>query len=96
MNCKPGDLAVVLRGGCGLAAANKDRIVEVLRPYPFIIDGEHSWIVSGGGLVDPEGLPCRLLGIKDSDLRPIRDPGEDAQDESLSWLPVPSREEVTQ
>ena len=25
----------------------------------------------------------------------VRDPGDDARDESLSWLPVPSREEVS-
>jgi hypothetical protein len=34
--------------------------------------------------------------VADDCLRPIRDPGDDAQDETLSWLPVPSREEVTQ
>lgn len=28
----------------------------------------------------------------DSYIRPLRDPGEDAQDETLSWLPVPSTE----
>lgn len=33
--------------------------------------------------------------IGDDYLRPIRDPGDDARDESLSWLPVPSREEVS-
>ena len=32
---------------------------------------------------------------KDSQLRPIRDPGDDARDETLEWLPVPSRDEVT-
>lgn len=27
----------------------------------------------------------------DSALRPIRDPGEDAKDETLEWLPVPAK-----
>lgn len=30
----------------------------------------------------------------DANLRPIRDPGDDAQDETLSWLKVPSGNEV--
>ncbi len=32
------------------------------------------------------------IEIPDSWLRPIRDPGDDAQDETLQWLPVPSTE----
>jgi hypothetical protein len=30
--------------------------------------------------------------IDDASLRPIRDPGDDATDETLLWQPVPSRE----
>jgi hypothetical protein len=33
-----------------------------------------------------------IVYAMDSILRPIRDPGDDAQDETLSWLPVPSTE----
>lgn len=36
----------------------------------------------------------RGRSVYDGALRPIRDPGEDAQDETLSWLPVPSCDEV--
>lgn len=33
--------------------------------------------------------------VYDGALRPIRDPGDDAQDETLQWLQVPATEEVT-
>ena len=36
----------------------------------------------------------RGRAVYDGVLRPIRDPGEDAQDETLSWVPVPSCDEV--
>ena len=39
-------------------------------------------------------LPGDEGWIADEYLRPIRDPGEDTQDETLSWLPVPSCDEV--
>ena len=107
MNCKPGDLAVVVSLGGSFAHLN-DRIVEVLERAPngpFVKlpngacsrGGERCWIVY---------LPVKVampLGgetheqthyavCRDENLRPFRDPGEDAQDESLQWLPVPSTE----
>lgn len=36
-------------------------------------------------------LPTKWVACRDSMLRPIRDPGDDAQDETLEWLPVPSK-----
>jgi hypothetical protein len=38
---------------------------------------------------------ARFAQCQDKWLKPIRDPGEDARDETLEWLPVPSREEVS-
>lgn len=38
--------------------------------------------------------PGQMCDVPDSHLRPLRDPGEDAQDETLSWLPVPLPELV--
>jgi hypothetical protein len=40
-------------------------------------------------LRDPNGA---LVEAADSSLRPIRDPGEDAQDETLLWKQVPQPE----
>jgi hypothetical protein len=103
MNCKPGDLAIVVD-----ALHNKNAIgtlVEVLRPA---IDGEriggggrivrgdsgHGWVVCrpGGGPIDAwssAGFAFKATEALclDRHLRPIRDPGDDATDESRAWLP---------
>lgn len=89
MNCKPGDLAVVVRSDAG----NEGKIVRCLR----IVDG---WLegLDGSGLGEPVWEVDRVLRacdgsednlINDSYLRPIRDPGDDAVDETLQRLPAP-------
>lgn len=87
MNVKPGDLAVIIKGGWAAAAANEGRIVEVVRAFPFIVEGAFSWYVKGR-LVMPGGAEVGELGVKDCDLRPIRNPGDDAVDEMLRPLPA--------
>lgn len=87
MNCKPGDLAVVVRSYRGY----EGRIVRCVRLVGII-----DWVKVGSQptwLVDPP-FPVSDAPhlIADCQLRPINNPGADAQDESLSWLPVPSRE----
>lgn len=87
MNCKQGDLAVVVKSYRGF----EGRIVRCVR-----LVGNREWVnlgVQPTWYVDPP-FPVKDYPhhIADSQLRPIRDPGDDAQDESLSWLPVPSRE----
>jgi hypothetical protein len=34
------------------------------------------------------------LVLRDDYMRPLRDPGDEAKDETLLWLPVPSDEKV--
>ena len=92
MNCKPGDLAVIVRSG---QLSNIGKLVKVLRGY----EGRpNSWWVccdselQGFYSAWPAGAE---VGQYDHHLRPIRDPGDDARDETLEWLPVPSRDEVT-
>ena len=87
MNCKPGDLAVVVNGNsAGL-------LVDVVREHPIDLTRwicrVHAACRLKNGQIKQAG---ELATCKDSRLRPIRDPGEDAQDEALSWLPVPSTE----
>ena len=41
-----------------------------------------------------EGQTIRRTYLLDSWLRPLRAPGDDAQDETLSWKPVPQTDEV--
>ena len=91
MNCKPGDLAVVVRSMAG----NEGKIVRCLRLIPTVLrkptgDWQHVIWEVDQELRSWSGDSDRF--IADEQLRPIRDPGDDAQDETLSWLPVPSTE----
>lgn len=111
MNCKPGDLAVVVRARdpkllhrtvTGLEVAPLGigfRLPDGYWHDPVFNDGRHRWLCEfsnpvtapiGGG----KTRQTIFAPVPDECLRPIRDPGDDAQDETLSWLPVPSREGV--
>lgn len=90
MNCKPGDLAVVVRGkNCGV-------LVDVIEPHWFF-QGVWKVRVHADVLVDLGTVVRKgsVTGCADGSLRPIRDPGPEAQDETLSWLPVPCLDEVS-
>lgn len=81
MNCKPGDLAVVSRVTNSDIAPYLGRVVRCVR-----VDDVHleCWEIT------PELEAGR--SVYDGALTPLRDPGEDARDETLSWLEVPDRE----
>jgi hypothetical protein len=84
MNCKPGDLAIVVFS----VAGNEGKIVRCLR---MVGQGRHVTGDSGPAWeVAPELKSVtgshRNLTL-DAYLRPIRDPGDDAVDESKAWLP---------
>lgn len=90
MNCKPGDLAFYR----GIHHECWGRVVKVVKatkpnPRPGTLPVDGAWWE-----IDPplEIKGSRRFQCADSALNPIRDPGEDAQDETLSWLPVPSTE----
>jgi hypothetical protein len=97
MNCKPGDMAVVVVGEnrgvlcrC-LHLSGVSALASVLMGVqgPF-------WrveLLSRAVNSLDEPLPAGHLAlIEDRRLRPIRDPGDDATDETLNWLPVPHKE----
>ncbi|KAF1003323.1 MAG: hypothetical protein GAK28_04762 [Luteibacter sp.] len=106
MNCKPGDLARIIGPS---TSPNRDRIVRCIRLLArgeeMVLDGISFLAASHGEFWAVEG---RLVGenpmgrmvivnggpIGDQWLRPIRDPGDDAVDETLQRLPAPSRDEV--
>jgi hypothetical protein len=83
MNCNPGEIAIVVfsRGG-----GNEGKIVTCIQPL------QHTFLECGtvAAWVTEPMLENRL-GIEvptpDHQLRPIRDPGDDAVDESKEWLP---------
>ena len=85
MNCKPGDLAIVV-GGDPLVPPPLGAIVRVtVLNYIF----SDCW-ETDPPIFDPSGR--HFIVIQDAHLRPIRNPGDDAQDETLTWLPVPQKE----
>lgn len=114
MNCKPGDLAVVLRPTTTDYCSFTDHFVTVVARAVLdslgmatLPDGSRinhsglnfgaSWIVELATeitMVSLEGknVRSRFYTMWDHRLRPLRDPGNDATDETLLWLPVPSKE----
>jgi hypothetical protein len=98
MRCKVGDLAVITSGG--RYPENIDRLVEVISLWRGervcgVLYASGDWVVRGiGGDLRYLNGWARDSVARDCVLRPIRDPGDDARDETLEWLPVPSREEV--
>jgi hypothetical protein len=84
MNCKPNDLAVVVR-----STANKHligRVIRVIRLCPDDTDCP-CWEFEPT-LFDLRGR--RIWSAEDHCLRPLRDsPG---RDETLDWCPVPTKE----
>ncbi|RZI60671.1 MAG: hypothetical protein EOP14_00105 [Pseudomonas sp.] len=98
MNCKPGDLAIIVRAH----GPSLGQIVRCLKLNP-LISSVPTFGVNGTGAPEPfwdiditivafNGTKVRY--VPDACLRPIRDPGDDAVDETLLRLPSP-RQEVT-
>ncbi len=109
MNCKPGDLAVII--GSGEKNPNSDgRFCEVLYASPIgcahtlpngvVTSGSNaaSWVIKLSNPImvlwnDGVVRAADYASCPDARLRPIRDPGDDAKDESHEWLPpVPTKE----
>jgi hypothetical protein len=76
MRCKPGDLAVIVKGDAG------DNHVGKLVTTVRLFDAD-SWVCNPRLL----GFDGRGIAWLDSALRPIRP--SDGEDESLSWKEVP-------
>jgi hypothetical protein len=76
MNCKAGDMAVIVRG----PAFKKfwGRIVQVVETDGIL------WRLAES----LDGDPKYWLLVPDGCLKPLRDPGDDAKDETLEWLPL--------
>lgn len=98
MNCKPGDLAVIVRAelpeNIGLLVHVQNAGTEGEFGWEWLIYSDKPtrsvWISTG-----MEAYPSCDAFMPDAWLRPIRDPGDDAKDETLDWLPVPKHEKET-
>lgn len=106
MNCKQGDLAMIVRAPRQLDDV-LGRPVRIKRLPPFDLNGEPAWFLEeqlscvlprGGYDAKDEyfgpGTRVWFDTIQDKYLRPIRDPGDDAVDETLLRTPVPPGDEV--
>ena len=96
MNCKPGDLAWIV---APFEAAGRGLVVTVVEAAAAGLTcvakngGISSWPSAGGHAWICDSHDARFpCVIADEALRPIRDPGDDARDETLEWKQVPSRE----
>jgi hypothetical protein len=85
--CKPGELAVIVRCQAEDSKHHIGKIVRCVR-LEQTAQGVLGW------RTDPllTTKAGARIGWDDSVLRPIRDPGDDAKDETLSWLPTPTQE----
>ena len=91
MNCRPKDLAIVVRG---FPASNRDRIIRVLTIDVDVSAVMHAPMWRYEGTLDGP-LGGRATCISDACLRPIRDPGDDAVDETLIYAGDPQVREVS-
>ncbi len=86
MNCKPGDLAVVV----GAKTQDDERFLGAVRRVTTsraCDRGYPVWEYEGERLTHPfYGV---ITGLADDLLRPIRPQPDDATDESLTWKPSP-------
>jgi hypothetical protein len=86
MNCKPGDLAFIVHAGIYAEPWAEGLVVRCIDSFA---EGSYvCWNIERP-LVSPVGQV--FTSVYDGVLRPIGNPGEDAQDETLHWLPVPSQ-----
>lgn len=84
MNCKPGDLAIFLPPPYVSGYEFSGRVLRVIKPSAF----HGTWFVEP---LFPNGDDSTW----DKYLRPIRDPGDDAVDETIVRLGKPVPDEVT-
>ncbi|MNL15670.1 hypothetical protein D3C87_1366720 [compost metagenome] len=93
MNCKPGDLAQIVapydeKGrGHFVTVVRRAKRRERLGGCDFVHASPVPGWVCDGSVPMWDGFIARRLVIADECLRPIRDPGDDAVDESAAWLP---------
>lgn len=98
MNCVLGDIAHIKAAGIPGEGPFVGRLVECVE-WAFDDDWFGPiWLVKPLGWLPP-AVDLNEQGhfaFPDSLLRPIRDPGPDAVDESLSWKPVPAPTQAPQ
>lgn len=107
LNCRPGDLARIVHPSeygrlvvvLYAAPATKFTLPDG-QPHCAAVVCDGRWVceAAGDGFAAMVDYGSRLASrkakyvvIADRWLRPIRDPGDDAQDESFRWAPAPEK-----
>ena len=88
MNCKQGDLAVIVRSLDG----NHGALVRVVRDSGYRDDAQHWWVCEALQPIRCADRDVRAgdrLCVADADLSHIRD--NDGKDETLTWVDKPER-----
>ena len=99
MNCKPGDIARIVAPFAPMGVGHVVEVVRRAKEFEWLgaCSFRHAgptfgWVCAGRVPME-DGEVLHELVIADECLRPIRDPGDDAVDESKAWLPpVPTLE----
>lgn len=87
MNCKPGDWAMYV----GRHKKHQGKVTRVRERIELTEKMKAQGAVEGVWWITSPPI-CGCGFAADRALKPIRDPGEDAKDESLSWLSAPTKE----
>lgn len=105
MNCKQGDLAVVVGRGVSAIRESGERR-DILKPGTLVecselcyVNGRAFWNLPtpfefNGVFSDGLEFSGSFAGCSDDSLRPIRHPGDDAVDETIQRLGKPMSERV--
>jgi hypothetical protein len=80
MNCKPNDMAMVIRSQYPDMLGRIIRVTTLLKLNDVPEEQVHAWLYEGDLRTDTGG---RIAAAEDCCLRPIRDPGDDAVDEMV-------------
>lgn len=103
MNCRPGDLCRLLAPGRSISCPLCGESAIAVKPDTLVIVTHHdgiAWALQEPILVTVS-LKCgativaRCTAIRDAALKPIRDPGDDAVDETLIYAGDPRVREVS-
>ena len=89
LRCKPDDICLIKRSKFPELLG---RLIRVTELAPELANGRPAWFYEGAPLISKCGHVVEAA--EDDCLMPIRDPGDDVQDETLQWLPAPTTDEV--
>lgn len=99
LNCKIGDLAIIVVDEEGSDLGKIVRVVELGDDWSYFGDTRHHWACDTLGQKLATSTPLdefsdgvELIDIPDAYLRPLRD--EEGEDETLTWAPSPTKELV--